>query len=198
MTKQRREMTTTSLVATASDFLEKNGYSLVPAEYPDWRTTTSRLYEDIYSVVGVVVFQTCSDLMRSWPELQGSMVDIIAHSIGKAEGKAWDGYLVLLTPAPTLTTEQSLDSIRKDTRHLRKLVASGDDIRSASDLERLLSTLLPLRSEAPALGPETILQNLNTLLERQGISNSVTTQIVDAFVTGKPLLKTLHELRETK
>lgn len=196
MTKHQRELTPTNLIAFATDFLEKNSYRFVGEAFKEWNSTTSRLFEDVYSVVGVVVFQTCADLIASWPKMQGSMVDVMSQKVGRLESKAWDGYLVLLTPGQALSSIDTLDSIRNDTTRLRKLVATGDDLESLSDVERLLSALLPLAMNYQTAHPESVLHNLDVLLEKQGVSTSVTSTLVKAFLESRSPMEALHNLSE--
>src|ERR1043166_8123333 len=138
-------LTPTDLIAASSRVLETGGYKSIRQDYPDWDTTSARLFEDEYNVVGIAVFTTCAELLRSWADLQGSLVDVISRRVGRTESKAWDGYLVLLTPGIAPSGDPDVEEIRRDPTGLRKLVATGDDLTSASDVERLLLLLLPLR-----------------------------------------------------
>lgn len=54
--------TPTELIATASEALIAGGYLQIVGRFAEWDTATSRLFEDAYSVVGVVVFETCGEL----------------------------------------------------------------------------------------------------------------------------------------
>src|ERR1700677_3132015 len=89
--------TSTDLIATASQALIVNEYRQITGRFPDWDTPTSRLFEDEYGVVGIVVFDTCAELLRTWPDMQASLVEVISRHVGKEEAKSWDGYLVLLS-----------------------------------------------------------------------------------------------------
>src|ERR671912_673827 len=48
--------------SAASQVLSIGGYQQIRRRVPDWDTLTSRLFEDEYNVVGVVVFNTCGEL----------------------------------------------------------------------------------------------------------------------------------------
>src|SRR5664280_1289525 len=97
MTIPSTPLTSTELIAASASILETGGYQTIREGFPQWSTTSARLFEDAYNVVGVAVFTTCAELLQSWPDLQGSLVDLMSERVGTAESKAWDGYLVLLT-----------------------------------------------------------------------------------------------------
>jgi len=61
-------------------------------------------------------------------------VNVISENIGHAEWKAWDGYLVLLTPGLAPSEEANIEAVRYDTTRLRKLVATGEDLRNPTDV----------------------------------------------------------------
>jgi hypothetical protein len=87
-------MTPTDLIASSTSVLAAGGYQPIREGFPEWNTTTTRLFEDKYNVVGIAVFTTTADLLQSWADLQGALVDVISRHVGQMENKAWDGYLV--------------------------------------------------------------------------------------------------------
>lgn len=192
MTTSSASLTPTDLIAAASSVLQAGGYRAVETGFPDWRTTSTRLFEDSYNVVGVAVFVTFGELHRSWTDLQGSLVDVISQKVGHAEQKAWDGYLVLLTPGVSPSGGLDLEEIRHDTTRLRKLVATGDDMNGAGDVERLLRSLLPMHTEQGAIQQTSALDLLPDLLATHGIDREVTRTLVRAFIDQKPLMEALH------
>jgi hypothetical protein len=185
--------TSTDLIAAASQTLLVGGYRQIPSRFRDWDTPTSRLFEDEYGVVGVVVFDTCAELLRTWPDLQGSLIEVISRHVGKEEAKSWDGYLVLLSPGIAPSESTAIDEVRYNTTRLRKLVATADDLKSATDVERVLRPLLPLPQERTNLGQESALDLLPRLLAAQRIPEGVTRVLVDAFREQSPLLERLHQ-----
>ena len=193
MTEPSSAFTPTDLIAVASQVLSEGGYQQIREGFSEWDTPTSRLFEDEYNVVGVVVFDTCAELLRTWPDRQGSIVDVISQHVGRAELKSWDGYLVLMTPslAPSESTE--IEGVRYNTTRLRKIVATGDDLRSSTDVERVLRTLLPLGQEQARLTQGSALDLLPNLLADQGIPKETTRLLVEAFREQSPLLERLHE-----
>lgn len=190
--------TPTDLIAAATRTLQDGGYRQISEGVPGWNSQATRLFEDAYSIVGLVVFETCGELLRTWTDLQGSLVDVISQRVGREESKAWDGYLVLLSPGMAPSEESELESIRYNTDRLRKLVATGDDLQSVTDVERALRPLLPLTIQGASLGQETALDLLPKLLSSQDIPEETTRALVKAFREQSSLLETLNELQEHK
>jgi hypothetical protein len=184
--------TSTELIASAAQALIGGGYRQITDLFKEWDTPTSRLFEDPYTVVGVVVFNTCGELLRAWPDLQGSLVDVISRHVGKAEAKSWDGYLVLLTAGLAPSEAAEIEAVRYNTTRLRKLVATGDDFQGATDLQRVLSPLLPLIQDGAKLSQESALDLLPGLLAQQGIPMETTQLLLDAFREQAPMLERLH------
>lgn len=195
MTNTALPPTSTDLIAAASSVLESGGYQPIRKGFPEWSTTSVRLFEDAYNVVGLAVFDTCGELLRSWADLQGSLVDVISQRVGRAENKAWDGYLVLLTAGVAPSGDSGIETIRSDTTRLRKLIATGDDLSTAGDVERLLRPLLPLRRELGSIGQHSALDLLPDLLAEHGIDRGTTKLLVDSYIDQKPLMEALYRVR---
>lgn len=189
-------LTPTNLLAAASEVLAVGGYQQIVGRFSEWQTPTSRLFEDEYNVVAIVVFDTCEELLQAWPDLQGSLVELISRHVGKEEPKSWDGYLVLLTPGLAPSQDAEIEAVRYNTTRLRKLVATGEDLRSPTDVERVLRPLLPLGQEQAKLSQQSALDLLPKLLADQGIPEQTTRLLVDAFREQSPLLERLHQQRE--
>jgi hypothetical protein len=185
--------TVTDLIASASQVLLANGYQQIIGRFSEWETSTLRLFEDEYGIVGLAVFETCADLLRSWSEIQDKLVDVISRNVGKQEFKAWDGYLVLLTPSLAPSETDAIELIRYDIRRVRKLVATGDDLVLATDVRRVLRPLLPLRLSLS--NPEQIsaLDLLPKLLKKDSIAEAVTRRLIEAHKRQEPLLERLHD-----
>ena len=193
MTSSSAGLTSTDLIAAASQVLTNGGYRRIVRRFADWDTATSRLFEDEYNVVGVVTFDTCGQLLQGWPDLQGSLVDVISGQVGHEEGKSWDGYLVLLTPGLAPSEDARIETVRYNTARLRKLVATGDDLRTSTDVERVLRPLLPLGQEGASVSQESVLDLLPRLLANQGIPTETTQVVVDAFREQAAILERLHQ-----
>lgn len=185
--------TTTDLIASASQELLDGGYRQTSRRFPEWETPSSRLFENEYSIVGLVAFETCEDLLKTWPDVQGMLVDVISRCIGSQESKSWDGYLVLLTPGLSISDVDAIEAVRYNTTRLRKLIATGNDLKLPADVNRVLRPLLPLRSERLDLEPESALDILPNLLAPDQIPESVTRLLVNAYKRQEPMLEKLHE-----
>jgi len=192
VTKAEARFTSTELIASAAQVLTSGGYRQITKAFPDWDTPTSRLFEDPYTIVGVVVFDTCQELLSAWADIQGSLVDVISRHVGKAEAKSGDGYLVLLTSGLAPSDGTEIEAVRYNTTRLRKLVATGDDLQNVTDVHRVLSPLLPLAQDGAKLNEESALELLPGLLAQQGIPVETTRLIVDAFREQVPMLERLH------
>ena len=195
MTNSSAGFTATDLIAAASQALTDGGYQQIARRFQEWDTPTSRLFEDEYNVVGIVVFDTCGELLREWPDLQGSLVDVISRHVGLEESKTWDGYLVLLSTGLAPSEGAAIDAVRYNTARLRKLIATGDDLRSPTDVERVLRPLLPLSLERANVSQKSALDLLPQLLADQGIPKENTQTLVDAFREQSPLMERLHQMR---
>lgn len=182
------------IMATASRALLDGAYELIKT-FPDWNTASSRLFEDEYNIVGVSVFDTCAELLSAWPDLQGSLVDVISRRVSRTENKSWDGYLVLLTPGIAPSGIAELEAVRYNTTRLRKLVATGSELRARADVERTVSPLLPLSYASGIQSPHSALALLPDLLAAKRVTKETTQALIDAFLDQSPLLERLHELR---
>jgi hypothetical protein len=186
--------TVTTLLAGASELLENAGYERVaPERSGEWPTSGVRVHEDAYSIVAVTVFDTWEELAGSWTDAQVSLVELISKYISREEPKAWEGYLVLLTPS--LMNEDArriARAIRSDATFVRKLVGSGDELRSPDGLAQVMRSLLPI-----AVGPldskaESALDLLPALLEQRHCPPGAVRILVDAFVERRALVESLH------
>ena len=191
-------LTSTEILAAASQALEGGGYSRVEPEHEfAGIPATGRVFKDEYGIVAVAVYETCADLLASWPRAQAAVVELISKFVAAGDSKAWDGYLVLLTSGEKSAVEDELDSIRNDTTRLRKLVATGSDLAELSNVERALLPLLPIREQASERNQaQTALDTLPELLSRQGISETAVRIVVDAFLGQETILDRLHSRNE--
>jgi hypothetical protein len=186
-------LTTSELLGAASQLLLENGYQPVDSRFPDWDSSTSRLFEDRYSVVGIVVFDNPIELLSTWTDLQGSLVNVISKYIGHVESKSWDGYLVLMTPSILAEGREALADIRYNTSRVRKIIATGEDLQSLADLERFMRPLLPLRIRADVPPDESVLHLLPELLAQEHVPEHLTRTVIQAFVEQAPILERLQQ-----
>jgi hypothetical protein len=189
-------LTTTDILAAASEILGSSGYSRVAQSLgQDVWGANGRLFEDPYGVVALVVYETWSDLSDRWLDAQTVLIEAISKSLTSSEPKAWEGYLVLLTPA-VLPTEVRADAdrIRYDTARARKLVATGEDLKTVADVQRVLTPLLPL-SDIDLGSQEATLSMLPEILSAKGLPSGAVQVTVKAFSEQQPLLERLHTYR---
>jgi len=191
-------LTVTDLLAGATEFLESAGYKRIEkVDQTDLLNSGTRLFEDVYNIVAVAVYNTWSELELSWNDAQAALVDLISAYIDRGDAKAWDGYLVLMTPSILAAEEVSrLTEIRYDTSRLRKLIAAGKELTVLEDLNRLLAPLLPLKIDPVPVDRRSVLDELPSLLEAKGIDGSAVATLVRAYQDQKPLVEALHKLKE--
>ena len=199
MTSSSTQITVTMLVAEAGEILESAGFKPVDASATGtWRATEARVYEDEYSIVCIAVYDTWTDLSFRWIDDQSGLVGLISKHFTRTEGKAWDGYLVLLTPSvvPASARRSSVD-IRRNTVHVRKLVAAGDELRAVDAVRRTLLPLLPLESHQ-AQRPTNVLDTLPSLLAIHGVDQETARVAIGAFLDQRPIIEALHLFRARK
>jgi hypothetical protein len=190
-------LTSSDLLAAASDILVRGGYQLAESPRVErWSLPSARLLEDPYGVVAVVVYETWTDLAAGWPTAQGTLVELMSAYLTSAEPKAWEGYLVLLTPSVLPTSSRNeATHIRHDVTRVRKLLATGDELATLTDLERVLLPLLPLKIESALEEHESALDILPTLLARRGLAADAVTLLIETFRRNEPLIERLHAHR---
>ena len=199
MSPRNTVFTTTTLIADAARVLEDSGFRTVdPSATGTWRATEARVYEDAYSVVCVAVYETWAALSSQWADDQANLVELISKHFARTEAKAWDGYLVLLTPSVVPATErQEAIEIQRNTIHVRKLLAAGDELETVDPVYRTLLPLLPLEIQE-AERPENVLHTLPPLLVRHGVDEEVSRVAIAAFLDQRPIAEAIHGLLKGK
>jgi hypothetical protein len=186
-----------ALVAEAASVLVAGGYRVDRGTESTLglRSERALIAEDKYGVVVVVIYDTWRDLAGAWRSAQADAVEIMSSRFTRLDRKAWDGYLVLLTPALAIDGDTTVHEIRYDTSRVRKLVATGEDLRSLSDVGRALLPLLPLRQDDVDL--EDIASPLDELPDRlekhSGIERSLAEAAVTAFKDHRPIVEALQQ-----
>lgn len=190
-------LTTTSVMATASEALLNAGYERVPdTKLSKWNLGTARLFEDQYGIVMLTVWDTWDALFGEWTSMQATLIELISAHVPRGEAKAWDGYLVLLTPSRVdLPTQREAEHIRYDTTHVRKIVATGAELVTLADVERAVDSLLPF-PEGAERSEENVLKLLPDLLSETDVPRRALEAIVQAFIEGRPLMAALDELED--
>lgn len=192
-----QSLTTTQLLAAATELLTGNGYSRVDVSTETVvSSAASRTFEDAYGIVALHIFETWTQLTERWNLAQGALVDVISEHLSRPEPKAWEGYLVLITPGLLpLTDRIVIDRIRADTNRVRKLVATGEDLTTIDGVRGTLLPLLPLMIEDSMAASSGLLNTLPDLLSESGIPRDVSEVVVRAFVTNESVLEQLHSSR---
>lgn len=190
-------LTTTGLLAAAQNALVEAGYKLVdtgdgqPSFYD-----RARLLQNEYSVVMVATFETWENLVESWPDYQNSTVESMSKFLRPREPKSADGYLVLLTPSAVPIGEMACaNRIRSDTSRLRKLLGTADDLRTISDVPKIIASLLPLSIRPSDGSGDSSLDSLPRILEQHDIDPTATRVVVDAFKANAPIMPRLHQFK---
>jgi hypothetical protein len=187
------QLTPTTLLAAATELLTGTGFRAVSSKQSgNWGSANARLFEDPYTLVAVVVYDTWQQLFERWPDAQATLVDIVSERLGKSEPKSWDVYLVLLTPALADTAAaREVNAIRYDTTRVRKLISTGDELQTLEDVRR---TLLPLLPVTPVtLGsPRNVLEQLVDALVERGLSRDDVSSVVEAYSKNQPLIPMLN------
>lgn len=186
-------LTPSQLVAAATEELLSGGYR----EYRGSKAALnglSRIFEDSYGIVALHVYETWGALEQQWHEAQGRLVDLITANFARSEPKAWEGYLVLLTPAFS-DSPQRVGEIQRNTQRVRKLVATGGELRTLANLKGVLLPLLPLGIEDRRDAEPGLLDRLPDLLENHGIRREVTAVVAGAFQRNESILDALDRSR---
>ena len=193
MTSGDSQFTVTTLVAAASEILEGAGFKVVNASATGtWRATEARVYEDAFCIVCIAVYETWKDLWSLWADDQATLVGLISKHFSRTDAKAWDGYLVLLTPSvvPTAARHDAV-AVQRNTVHVRKLFGSGDELQTVDAVRRTLLPLLPLEGDQ-ALQQWNVLDNLPPVLARHGVDEAASQVAITAFREQRSIIEEIH------
>ena len=186
-------LTPNNVFSAAVQQFQEAGYKTVETQrVADWSAAHGRIFEDASAVVLLAVYDTWDSLITGWAEAQSTLVDLVSEYFTRTDAKAWDAYLVLLTPAP-ITSEQrrQAQDIRFDTTRVRKLLAAGDELETLVDVERALMPLMPLRLHQ--LTQQTSpLEQLPALLAAQGIDQRIVLALIKAYSEGRSIMESLQ------
>jgi hypothetical protein len=173
--------------------LVRNGYTEVATAEEIGLET--RVYEDFFGIVSLTVFETWPQLVEMWHDAQGYLVDLMSGAMPRADPKAWEGYLVLLTPDDPSAEEEleAVDAIRRNTRRVRKIIGTGGELQTLPDVEQILLPLLPLTVAGAGTGPPSALSRLPEILESAGINRETTEALLAAYASNDSLLDRLHQ-----
>lgn len=188
-------LTPSVIIAAARALLAKNGFRISDDRNAlDISNTYLLLAEDEYSVLALAAYESWNELEAGWSILQGELVALLSRRLARSSPKAWDGYVVLLCPA-VVQDNAAIVEIERDTSRVRKIVATGDALRTTRDIERVLDPFLPLDLPANHTQLQDVLDALPELLKAD-VPASATRTVVEAFRTMDPPLERLHDLGE--
>lgn len=186
--------TATQVLGAATELLVANGF--VSAHEIELESGQPlRIFEDRLSVVGLVYFDTWRALEDNWVGAQGALVELMSSGLTRSDPKSWEGYLLLFTPDEP-TDALALDRIRRDTTRLRKLVTTGSELRSITEVSSALLPVLPLTLSDRPLEGGRILDRLPELLATSGTSPELTRLVVEAFEENRSPMEEIWNWRQ--
>lgn len=170
------------------------------ARHQSW-PAGSMAFEDEYSVIAVWAFESVEELVGGWGAAQDHVVDFLGANVVATDPKSWDGYLILVAMdgvPEELVAE--LSAIRSDTRRVRKLVLTADDLPSrvfdplelAPQVRRTLAPILDLDLNTTP-GRSDPLSTLPTRVSGALNSNAHLDVVIAAYEAGESPLEALHE-----
>lgn len=174
-----RRPTPVEILGAATERLLTVGFSKVQ-ELPLDSGEILRCFEDSVSIIGLIEFATWTALETRWLDAQSALVGLLSERLNRNDPKAWEGYLLLFTTDDP-PNAAALDAIRRDTTRLRKIVTTGSELESLSDVERSLLPVLPLSSGRVDGARGRVLDRLPELLAATGIDENLVRRVVGAF-----------------
>ena len=190
-------LSVSQLMAASAKRLQASNFHFV-TDAEDEFGTSVRVFEGPLSIVGVAVFETWPQLETGWPAAQGRLVEIMSLNLVRAEPKAWEGYLVLLTSDDLLVDQLSLDRIRRDTSRLRKIVATGSDLGSLAAVDEVLLPILPIEFHSIHLETEGIINRLPMLLANHGIDEQLAVEVIEAYADHRSMVEAVWQWRRRR
>lgn len=187
------ELTNVEVLGAVTEVLLGSGFEVGPELHLSAGSQV-RCFEDPVSIVGIVQYQSWSELRDGWIEAQSVLVDLLSQRLDRSDPKSWEGYLVLLTLDQPTDPVQA-DDIRRDTTRLRKVVATGADMSQVSHVEDALLPVIPLLDGTLRSGSGSILDRLPELLQAKHIDPNLTRQVVQAFEQDRSVLEAVSTWR---
>jgi hypothetical protein len=185
-------LTVSQILATVDETMLAADYKVgETGESEYWRPASRRVYEDEYGVVGLVVFDSWNELDAGWRRAQAELVHLLSDHLTADEPKAWEGYLLLLTPGRA-PTEKSIAEIRYDLTRLRKIAAGGERLRTVGDVKRVVSPVLPLTFGAERDEAIGLLEKLPELIADEEVPEASVQALVQAYAGQESMMQALH------
>ena len=190
--------TSTQLLAAARTTLGSGGFSEITQHcLPGFDESSSCLFEDKYSVVAIVFYESWADLKNNWEQAQIAFVELISEHISKDELKSWEGYLLLwTTDYIPLSDAEARQQIQYNTGRVRKLICSGEQLKEIVGVNTALLPLLPITDFLGQGSDENVLAMIPDLLQSSEISKNKIQTVVSAFEQHESLVEALHNFKE--
>lgn len=188
--------TGTQVVGAATELLLANGFDST-GEVETAGGHVLRTFEDRFSVVGVVYFETWRALEVGWIEAQGALVELMSSHLTKSDPKSWEGYLLLFT-SDEAPDALAIDRVRRDTTRLRKLVTTGSELQSIVGVSDAMLPVLPLELDSRTSEAGRILDRLPHLLAPSGIDLELVRRVVAAFDENRSPMEEIWNWRRSQ
>ena len=154
-----------------------------------------RVFEDDRSIVGLVLYQTWEELDANWSAAQAVMVELMSEKVRPNDPKSWDGYLVLLTVDEPARAE-CVTRIKNDTRRLRKLVATGHELKTMASVQDTLLPVLPFNVTSSVVSSTALTDRIPEMLEDHGIERSLATAALRSFQENRSPMEAVWTWRQ--
>lgn len=176
-----------------NDILHSSGELLREAGHATEQVTIHQREALVFegnTVLGFLfAYDTIEDLIKGWVSDSDNAIATYQFGLRKSGMKAWNTYLVLLSPEPPdYARTVSLGAIEEDLSGTRKIARAG--IRDLEDLGAALLPLRPLQS-APRL------EAVDMKKEIRERTTELPPRAVDAFLSGAEESVVLQVLEET-
>lgn len=193
MQPDRTPLPASSLIALAEKcFAEQANFRVTRnVENLSLPSDRSLVAEDNYSVVAVVALDSWEQLEEEWANYQAALVALLGRRLARAAPKAWDGYLVLLCSS-SATDDDRRVRIERDTSRVRKIVATGEMLRTTSDVTRALDLFMPLEVTPLSEEERDILSTLPEMMS-DTVDPDAVRMVVEAYRSVEPPLERLHD-----
>lgn len=174
------------ILQSCNDLLRESGYSVERAAIGQGEAL---VFEGDIVLGFLFAYDSSADLMKSWPTDSDAAISTYQFGLRKSGTKAWNTYLILLTPEPAdYAKAVSLGAIEEDLGGTRKVVRAG--IQDVADLSAALLPLLPLQS-APRL------EAVDMRKEIRQRTTELPVRVVDAFLSGAEESVVIQVLEES-
>ena len=151
----------------------------------------------ICASVGFVYYPTSVELEVNWLNAQGLLVEKMSEHIRRSDPKAWDGYLTLFT-LDEFPNADAVARIENDTSRLRKLVATGRELKTIASVERSLLPVLPFNAAANGGDPVGLLDRIPAMLEDLGIERPLADAAIESFQQNRSPLEGIESWRRNR